>query len=61
MLARKDKAAEYRKEAAACLEVAERMSLEVDKQRMLDMALRWLDLAEQADRIALAKDYRRPE
>ncbi|HZP79736.1 MAG TPA: hypothetical protein VFB45_26620 [Pseudolabrys sp.] len=61
MLAPEDKAAEYRREAAACLEVAERMSLESDKQRMLDMALRWLDLAEQADKLLTGKDYRRPE
>jgi hypothetical protein len=61
MLAPKDPAAEYRKEAAACLQVAERMSVDADKQRMLDMALRWLDLAEQADRTAGGRDYRRPE
>jgi hypothetical protein len=61
MLAPENKAAEYRREAASCLEVAERMSLEADKQRMLDMALRWLDLAEQSDRAAGAKDYRRSE
>ena len=49
MRAPKDKAAEYRKQAAACLEVAERMSLESDRQRMIDMSLYWLGLAEKAD------------
>jgi hypothetical protein len=49
MRAPKDQAAEYRKQAAACLEVAERMSLDVDKQRMIDMSLYWLELAENAD------------
>lgn len=49
MRAPKDQAAEYRKQAAGCLEVAERMSLESDKQRMIDMSLYWLELAEKAD------------
>jgi hypothetical protein len=45
----KDEAAEYRKQAASCLEVAERMSLHSDRQRMIDMSLYWLELAEKAD------------
>lgn len=44
-----DQAAEFRKQAAACLMVAERMSVEADKQRMIDMSLYWLELAENAD------------
>jgi hypothetical protein len=49
MRAPQDEAAEYRKQAAACVEVAERMSLNSDKQRMIDMSLYWLSLAEKAD------------
>jgi len=45
----KDKAAEYRREAASCLEVAERMSLSADRARMMEMAQRWLDLAKKAE------------
>ena len=43
-----DKAAEYRQQAAACLEVAYRMSLDADRALLLEMAKRWLDLARQA-------------
>jgi hypothetical protein len=39
-------AAECRREAIACMEIAERMSLRVDRERMLDMAMQWLELAE---------------
>ncbi len=42
---KQDKAAEYRRRAAACLEVAERMSLHTDRALMLEMAQQWLDLA----------------
>lgn len=49
MRAPKDEAATYRRQAADCLQVAERMSLEADKQRMIDMSLYWLELAEKAD------------
>jgi hypothetical protein len=45
----KDKAAEYRKMAADCLEVAQRMSFSTDRARMTQMARRWLDLAQQAE------------
>jgi len=38
MAASKDKAEEYRREAASCLEVAERMSVHADRARMLEMA-----------------------
>jgi hypothetical protein len=44
-----DKAAEYRKSARECLDVAERMSLGADRQRMMSMAQRWLQLAEKAE------------
>jgi hypothetical protein len=45
----KDRTAEFRKRAAECLEVAERMSLKDDKQRMVAMAEHWLELARLAD------------
>jgi hypothetical protein len=45
----KDKAAEYRRHAANCLEVAERMSLDTDRLRMMEMAQLWLDLAKKAE------------
>ena len=44
-----NKSADYRRQAAACLEVALRMSLREDRERMAEMAQRWLDLARQAE------------
>jgi hypothetical protein len=41
----KEKAAQFRKWAAECLEVAERMSLKDDKARMIAIAEHWLQLA----------------
>jgi hypothetical protein len=49
----KDDAAEYRRLAASCLQVAERMSFKEDRTRMIEMAQRWLDLAKQAEENAL--------
>jgi len=46
---RQDKAAEYRRQAAACLEVADQMSLASDRELMLQMAQQWLALARQAE------------
>ena len=43
------KTEEYRKMAADCIEVAQRMSLKDDRVRMMEMAQRWLDLAQQAE------------
>ena len=43
------RAAEYRRLAAGCLEVAERMSLREDRARMMEMAQRWVDLAQKAE------------
>ena len=43
------RADEYRRLAADCLEVAERMSLREDRARMMEMAQRWLDLAKKAE------------
>jgi hypothetical protein len=43
-------AAEFRRMAAQCKELAEQMSLRADRARLMEMALRWLSLAEMADR-----------
>lgn len=43
-----NKADEYLSNAQACMEVAERMSLREDRERMVQMAERWLQLARQA-------------
>ena len=45
----KDKAAEYRRQAALCLEVAEQMSVRADRVRMMEMARQWLALAEEIE------------
>jgi hypothetical protein len=45
----RDKAAEFRRHAAACLEVAERVSVLEDRVRMTKMAQNWLDLARKVD------------
>jgi hypothetical protein len=45
----KEKAAEFRRQAGACLEVAERMSLEEDRVRMVKMAEHWFELARRAE------------
>jgi hypothetical protein len=44
------KASEYRRLAADCVEVAKLMSLRVDRERVLGMAQRWLDLAQSAEK-----------
>jgi hypothetical protein len=46
---RDSKADEYRRQAAACLEVAERMSVHADRDLMLQMAQQWLELARKAE------------
>ena len=43
------KAAEYRRQAALCLELAERISLLDDRERILDMAERFLELAREEE------------
>jgi len=43
------KAEGYRREAASCLEAAERMSAAADLARLMEMAQRWLELAEAAE------------
>ena len=42
-------AAQYRRQAAACQEVAEQMSLRADRDKMLTMAKQWLELAEEVE------------
>jgi response regulator RpfG family c-di-GMP phosphodiesterase len=49
MTSSKEKAAEFRRQAALCREVAERMSLEEDRVRMIKMAEHWLELAKRAE------------
>jgi hypothetical protein len=44
-----DRAARYRREAKACLEVADRVSLRSDRVRMMEMAEGWLQLARKAE------------
>ena len=43
-----NKADEYMSKARACMEVAERMSLRADRERMVKMAERWFQLAREA-------------
>jgi hypothetical protein len=46
---RQKKAAEFRRQAALCLEVAERMSFHEDRDRMMEMAQHFLQLAREED------------
>jgi hypothetical protein len=43
------KADEYRKLAAQCLEAAKLVSLQSDRERLAEMALRWLEMAARAE------------
>jgi hypothetical protein len=42
-------AEEYRRNATECLEVAKRMTLRTERERMFDMAQQWLELAQKAE------------
>ena len=42
-------ASDYRKMAAECQDIANRMSLRGDRERLMQMAERWLRLAADAD------------
>jgi hypothetical protein len=44
-----DKSADFRRQAAACVDIAQRMSLREDRARILEMAQRWLELAQKAE------------
>jgi hypothetical protein len=46
---RRLQATEYRRQGAACLQVAEHMSLRNDRALMLEMAKHWLKLAQTAE------------
>jgi hypothetical protein len=39
----------YRKLARDCLEVAERMSIDAERDRLVDMASRWTEMASRAE------------
>jgi hypothetical protein len=43
------KASDYRRFAAECMEIAYRMSANGNRARMMEMAQRWLDLAQKAE------------
>lgn len=43
------KAAEFRRHAAMCVAIAQRMSVRDNRDRMMEMAKRFLDLAQKAD------------
>ena len=49
MTSSKEQAAEFRRQAATCLQVAQRMSLEEDRKRMVEMAEHWFELARRAE------------
>ena len=52
----RERAEGYRREAKACVEVAERMSLREDRERMFKMAQHWLELAVIAEEKAARGD-----
>jgi hypothetical protein len=56
MTTSRERAEWYRKEAQSCFELAARMSLRVDRQRLTEMANHWLRLAELADAKAARGD-----
>jgi hypothetical protein len=45
------KSAEYRRLAAECIEAAKRMSVRSDREHIMAMAQRWLDLAQRAEKL----------
>ena len=49
VLAMGNKADEYRRQAQACLAMAQRVSKREDRLQMMEMAQRWLDLARQTE------------
>jgi hypothetical protein len=46
---RRQDAAEYRRKANLCFEIARQMSLQKDRHLMLEMAQHWLDMARRAE------------
>jgi len=49
MTSSKEKAAEFRRQAAICLDVAQRVFLKEDREQMMQAAERWLELAKRAE------------
>jgi hypothetical protein len=49
MTSSKERAAEFRRQGFACIEVAKRMSLEEDRERMIETAEHWFQLARRAE------------
>jgi hypothetical protein len=49
MMTAKEKAAEFRRQAAICLDVAQRISLKEDRDKMMQVAKHWLELAKHAE------------
>lgn len=43
------KASEYRRLAAECLQIANNMSLNTERARLMEMAQKWLELAQKAE------------
>ncbi len=54
-----DKAIEYRQNAKACLDLAERIPLGPERARILEMAQHWLDLAIKVEKSAISGEERR--
>jgi cobalamin-dependent methionine synthase I len=49
MTSSKEKAAEFRRQAAICFDIAQRISLKEDQERMMQVAEHWLELAKRAE------------
>lgn len=45
MTSSKEKATEFRRQAAICFDMAKRISLKEDQERMMQVAEHWLELA----------------
>jgi hypothetical protein len=49
MTSSKEKAAEFRRQATICFDLAGRISLKEDRERMMQVAEHWLELAKRAE------------
>ena len=49
MTSSKEKAAEFRRQAAICFDLAQRISLKEEQERMMQVAEHWLELAKRAE------------
>jgi hypothetical protein len=52
MTSSKEKAAEFRRQAAICFDVAQRISLKEEQERLMKVAEHWLELAKRAEAAA---------